>query len=200
MISSELLRCFLRKYTELYFSDVENEQSSRLYSGYLVEHDVLCCETPVLFIRERFWAALLSSTLSTFLSSSSILIMLYFKPSRLHPPLVLLHPRPPIISSSTHPLHQSQTAIDNARSAIVSEAVGRFAAATSGTLPVLAATLLLLLHPLLFLFFFFSSHCVKVKKRSHCTGWGEGDERWEYFHKGRRAIGGARRQSQLAGR
>lgn len=49
---------------------------------------------------ERFSAA---PILSVFLSSSSILIMLYFRPSRLRPPPVLLHPRPPIISSSTHP-------------------------------------------------------------------------------------------------
>ncbi len=96
-----------------------------------------------------------SSILSIVLSSSSILIMLYFRPSRLHPPPpVLLHPHPPIILSSTHPLHQSQAAIDAARSATVSEAVDRFAAAIGRTLPVVAATLLLLLHPLLFLFFF----------------------------------------------
>lgn len=96
--------------------------------------------------------------------------MLHFSPSRLCPPPVLLHPRPPFISSCTHPLHQSQAATDEARSAI-SEAVDRFAAAVAKTLPAVVATLLL--HPppsSLPLFFFsyhpfFSYHCVKVKKK-----------------------------------
>lgn len=110
-----------------------------------------------------------SPILSIFLSSSSILIMLYFRPSRLRPPPppppVLLHPRPPNISSSTHPLHQTQAAVDDARSATVSEAVDRFLAAIGRTLPVVAATLLLLLHPLLFLFFFFKPLRQSKKKK-----------------------------------
>lgn len=92
-----------------------------------------------------------SSILSIFLSSSSILITLYFRPSRLHPPPVLLHPRPPIISSSTHPpfVNRRLPLTTLARQPLPRLSID-FAAAVGRTLPVVAATLLLLLvlHPL----------------------------------------------------
>lgn len=150
------------------------------------EHSVLLCDTPVLFTRKRSSPA--PFPLSWVHSFHLPLLFIHtnhalFRPSWLHspPPPVLLHPRPPIISSPTHsPHHQLLAAIDDAHSATVSEAVNRFGAAIDLNLPPVAAVLLLLYSLLFFFFFFFLSHCVKKKKkkqRSHCTGWGEGTER-----------------------
>lgn len=122
-----------------------------------------CSRRHACFVYSLARAPSFSSILFIFLSSPSILIMPHFSPSRLRPPPVLLHPRPPIILSSTHPLHQSRAATDEARSAI-SEAVDRFAAANAKE-PASGGCDSPSPPPPTSLPLFFSYHCVKVKKK-----------------------------------
>ena len=150
----------------------------------------------VLWASERRgWPPSFSASLRTRCSPPDVLVCLWagaapslpFSPSSSvthtnHAPLqsimtvpssVLLQPHPPIVLSSTHPLHQSlrSTAAD-VRLPFPRLSID-FAPAVTKALPIVAAVLVLLLHhPHFIRFFFFSYHCVKIKKKPLCwVGW-----------------------------
>lgn len=85
------------------------------------------------------------------------------------PSSVLLQPRPPIVLSSTHPLHQSPLCHGRC-SLAVSEVVDRFAATVAKALPIVAAVLVLLLHPHFISFFFFFIPLRQSKKEAIVLG------------------------------
>lgn len=85
------------------------------------------------------------------------------------PSSVLLQPCPPIILSSTHPLHQSPLR-HGRRSLGICEAADRFTDAVAKALPIVAAALVLLLHPHFICFFFFFVPLRQSKKEAIVLG------------------------------
>lgn len=140
----------------------------KCHKPFLLKNTVMFCSSHLSFSLDLLQNTAFSSATRLFSSSVSlsplhsptfilsiflptyVLIVLYFRLLRLHPSC------PSIISFSTHPLHQSQSAIDDARSASACEALDRFAAAVGRTLQAVASFSSSTLSSSSFFFYFFT--------------------------------------------